>query len=152
MADPKGYRLYVNTAASRARRRLKHFGHGVRKIHSAGRNQAVIIHTATGRNLEELESKFADVGYSSLALDEPIDNLRNLGSVSSDWLRDAGIRTIAELSKLGPVRVYLLVRQQHPQADLNLLWSLAAGLSNKDWRELDAEEKENLRVEIEENS
>ena len=25
------------------------FGHGVRKVQSAGRNQAVIIHTATGR-------------------------------------------------------------------------------------------------------
>jgi hypothetical protein len=64
MADPKGDRLFVNLSASQVRRRLKGFGHGVRKVHSAGRNQAVIVHTATGRHLAELEAKFADVGFS----------------------------------------------------------------------------------------
>ena len=32
------------------------------KVHSAGRNRAVIIHSATGRHLAELEAKFSDVG------------------------------------------------------------------------------------------
>ena len=64
MADPTGQRLFVNLGPSQARRRLKGFGHGVRKVQSAGRNQTVIIHTATGRHLAELEAKFADVGYS----------------------------------------------------------------------------------------
>lgn len=65
MADPNGNKLFVNLGASEARRRLKGFGHGVRKVQSAGRNQAVIIHTATGRHLQELENKFVDVGFSS---------------------------------------------------------------------------------------
>lgn len=65
MPDFKGERIYVNLSASQARRRLKGFGHGVRKVQSAGRNQAVIIHTATGRHFQELENKFADVGFSS---------------------------------------------------------------------------------------
>ena len=65
MAEPKGDHLFVNVGASRARRRLKGFGHGVRKIQTAGKNKAVITHTATGRHLTELEAKFADVGYSS---------------------------------------------------------------------------------------
>ena len=65
MADPKGDKLYVNLSASQVRRRLKGFGHGVRKVHSAGRNRAVIIHTATGRNLTELQVKFSDVGYAN---------------------------------------------------------------------------------------
>lgn len=64
MADPKGDKLYVNLSASQVRRRLKGFGHGVRKVHSAGRNRAVIIHTAMGRNLTELQTKFSDVGYA----------------------------------------------------------------------------------------
>ncbi|HEX4142765.1 MAG TPA: class I SAM-dependent methyltransferase [Pirellulales bacterium] len=64
MADPKGVKLLVNLSASQTRRRLKGFGHGVRKVQSAGRNRAVIIHTAIGRHLQELEAKFADVGYS----------------------------------------------------------------------------------------
>lgn len=54
MAEPKGQRLIVNMSAAQARRRLKGFGHGVRKIHSAGKNQALIIHTATDTHLAEL--------------------------------------------------------------------------------------------------
>jgi len=65
MSDPKGSHLFVNLGASQVRRRLKGFGHGVRKVQSAGRSQAVIVHTATGRHLAELEAKFADVGFSS---------------------------------------------------------------------------------------
>ncbi len=42
MPNPKGSHLFVNVGPSEARRRLKGFGHGVRKIQSAGRNQAVI--------------------------------------------------------------------------------------------------------------
>jgi hypothetical protein len=67
MPDPKGEKLLVNLSASQTRRRLKGFGHGVRKIHSAGRNQAVIVHTARGRSLAELQAKFADVGCGSTA-------------------------------------------------------------------------------------
>ena len=65
MNQPKGAHLLVNLGASQARKRLKGFGHGVRKVQSAGRKQAVIIHTATGQHLRELEAKFADVGFSS---------------------------------------------------------------------------------------
>ena len=65
MTDVKGYRLYVNLSASQVRRRLKGFGHGVRKIQSVGKNRAVIIHTATGQHLEELEAVFGDVKVSS---------------------------------------------------------------------------------------
>ena len=64
MADPNGDTLLVYIGATQARRRLKGFGHGVRKVQSAGHNQALIIHTATGRHLEELQAKFADVGFT----------------------------------------------------------------------------------------
>ena len=74
MADPKGDYLFVNLSAAQTRRRLKGFGHGVRKIQSGGKNQAVIIHTATGQHLAELEKRFEDVGHSTNQheLSEPI--------------------------------------------------------------------------------
>ena len=65
MPEIKGYKLYVNLGATQTRRRLKGFGHGVRKVETAGRKRAVIIHTATGRNLQALQAKFADVGHAS---------------------------------------------------------------------------------------
>ena len=150
MPEPKGDKLYVNLGASQTRRRLKGFGHGVRTVQSAGRNQAVIIHTAMGRHLEELERKFADVGFSRAEneLHEPIDNLPNLGPTSATWLRGAGIGTISELERLGPVLAYRIVRQRQPDASLNLLWAMAAGLENRDWRDLTEYEKARLRQQI----
>lgn len=57
----KGERLFVRLSASQARRRLRGFGFGVRKVYSAGRGQAIIVHTATGQHRRELEAMFADV-------------------------------------------------------------------------------------------
>ena len=61
MKRVKGYRLYVELNASQVRRRLRGHGFGVRKVESAGSNRAVIIHTATGEHLRELEGLFRDV-------------------------------------------------------------------------------------------
>ena len=61
MKNIKGDRLYVKLSASQVRRRLKGLGFGVKKVESAGRNQAVMIHTATGDHLRELLAIFEDV-------------------------------------------------------------------------------------------
>ena len=50
---------------------LKGFGHGVRKIQSEGKGRAVVIHTATGRQLEELAAVLGDVQVS--ASEEDLD-------------------------------------------------------------------------------
>ena len=64
MGEVKGDRLYVELGASQVRRRLKGHGFGVRKVHSEGKNRAVIIHTATGDHLRDLEALFRDVSRS----------------------------------------------------------------------------------------
>ncbi len=76
--------------------------------------------------------------------DSPIEALLNLGPKSAQWLREAGIHTLAELRRMGPVVAYRLVKQEQPKASLNLLWALAAGLQGKDWRSLSAQEKSQL--------
>ena len=60
MSDIKGERLYVSLSASQTRRRLKGLGFGVKKVQSAGRNRAVLIHTATGEHRRELLAIFSD--------------------------------------------------------------------------------------------
>jgi hypothetical protein len=153
MADPRGDKLYVNLSSSQARKRLKGFGHGVRKVQSVGKNQAAIIHTATGRHLDELQAVFADVGYSNYheELSDSVESLRNLGPTSANWLREVGITSIAGLARLGPAVAYQLVRQKQPNVSLNLLWAMAAGLANRDWRELSQREKQKLLSEVEED-
>jgi DNA transformation protein and related proteins len=83
-------------------------------------------------------------------LSEPIENLRNLGPASAAWLREIGVGNVAELTRLGPALAYRLVKQKQARVSLNLLWAIAAGLADRDWRELTADEKENLRREIQE--
>ena len=61
MTKTKTDKLYVNLSASQVRKRLKGHGFGVRKVESEGRKQAVIIHTATGQHLRELEALLQDV-------------------------------------------------------------------------------------------
>lgn len=148
--DVRGRRLYVNASAAEARRRLAGRGLGVRKVHSGGRNQSVVIHTAEGRHLEQLQAVFADVGWSlsEADLSPPIENLRNLGPATGIWLREAGVRTIADLRQLGAVAAFELVRRHQPRCGLQLLWSLFAGLDGRDWRELTAEEQAGLRAQL----
>lgn len=63
-------------------------------------------------------------------------------------LAEAGIRTVDELEQLGPLKSYLRVKALRPRsASLNLLWALAAGLEDRDWRELSAAEKASLIAE-----
>jgi hypothetical protein len=138
--------LYVNLSASQTRKRLKGYGFGVRKVEAVDRNQAVIIHTATRDHLRHLESLFADVmpSASKTDLDTPIENLRNLGPTSAAWLRDIGIQTRTDLEDLGPAFAYQMVKKKQPGASINLLWSMAAALMDKDWRELSDDEKTKL--------
>ena len=56
----KGARLYVGLGASQVRRRLKGHGFGVKKVETAGKDRAVIIHTATGDHFRQLEALFRD--------------------------------------------------------------------------------------------
>ncbi len=64
-------------------------------------------------------------------------------------LAEAGVRSIDELEELGAVRAYIRVKALRPKAaSLNLLWALAAGLADRDWRELSADEKALLGAEV----
>jgi DNA transformation protein and related proteins len=70
MKDFRGEKLYIALGASQVRRRLKGHGFGVRKVCSDGKGRAVVIHTATGEHLRELEEFFRDV------LTTPLENPR----------------------------------------------------------------------------
>jgi DNA transformation protein len=77
--------------------------------------------------------------------ERPVANLRNLGPKSAMMLAEAGIRTVGELRAIGPVRAYARVKDLRKRgASLNLLWSMAAGLENRGWRDVSPEEKASL--------
>ncbi len=79
----------------------------------------------------------------------PVARLRNLGPRSARILAETGIRTIAELRLIGPAKAYARAKTLAPgSVSLNLLWAIAAGLDDRDWRELTQKEKDLLLAQI----
>jgi DNA transformation protein and related proteins len=79
----------------------------------------------------------------------PVGALRNLGARSERVLAEAGIRTIAELRLIGPAKAYVRAKALAPRSvSLNLLWAIAAGLEDRDWRTLAQKEKDSLLAQI----
>jgi DNA transformation protein len=100
-------------------------------------------------DLAAKESDNACPGFvrASDILTGPIEELRNVGPKSSQWLRDVGIFTIDDLRKLGPVAVWHLVREPQEGVTINLLFALAAGLKGQDWRQLPNAVRQKLQSE-----
>ncbi|MGC4060609.1 MAG: TfoX/Sxy family protein [Aquabacterium sp.] len=57
-----------------------------------------------------------------------------MGPKSQEMLAKAGIKTEAQLRKLGSVRAYAKTKAACPKASLNLLWALEGALSGRDWK------------------
>ena len=78
-----------------------------------------------------------------------MSKIRNIGPASVHWLEEIGVETLEQLRSVGSVPVYAMVRDQHPEASLNLLWSLEAALRDQDWHELTQDVKDALLQELE---
>jgi DNA transformation protein and related proteins len=71
MNSERTNQLCVNLSASQARKRLKGYGFGVRRVEAVDRKRSVIVHTATGEHLRELEKLFSDVIVPRADADTP---------------------------------------------------------------------------------
>lgn len=131
------YKLYVKLSASQTRKRLQRTGLGVRKVAATDRNQSVILHTATGRHLRDLQALFSDLtnslGYQALD---------NTGRKPGRHQRRVAARrqhsTRAALASCGPTKAYQRI-QQKPRSSVNpsLLWALAGAFRACTARDLD---------------
>lgn len=88
----------------------------------------------------------------ALALEAPVSQLRNLGPASARMLEEAGVLTIGDLRSLGAEDAFLAVRassdQRGHRPSMNLLYALAAGLKDRDWRELTPAERSRLAARV----
>ena len=75
--------------------------------------------------------------------------MRNLGPKSEQWLEEAGITSVDQLTGMGAVAAFQLVKMKHPQATRNLLWALQGAIDDCDWREFSEETKRRLNAELE---
>ena len=78
-----------------------------------------------------------------------LSGLPNIGKVTERWLQKIGVRTEADLRRLGAVRAYRMIRAGEPAATLNLLYALHGALSGKYWNDLAPAIRETLRKQAE---
>lgn len=79
-----------------------------------------------------------------------LSELPNIGPQSAAWLESVGIETDEDLSALGAVEAYLMVKEAYPdRVSLNMLWGLQGVLLDIPWNELPPEIKEDLKREVE---
>jgi DNA transformation protein len=74
--------------------------------------------------------------------------LANLGPKSHQMLQVAGIRTVAQLRKLGSVAAYAKVRNAGLPASLNLLWALEGALTGLPWQVVAREHRTSLLLAL----
>ena len=77
----------------------------------------------------------------------PQPTLLGLGPYSLRILRAAGIRTRADLEKLGPVSAYIAAKRVEPRVSLNLLWGIAGAVTDTHWTKLPAEYRSSLLLD-----
>src|SRR5215468_12570707 len=77
------------------------------------------------------------------------DKIRNVGPKSAAWLRQVGVRTQADLERLGPVEAFMKVKRAGFRPSLNLLYALAGAIENCHWADLPDERKAALVTAVE---
>jgi DNA transformation protein len=73
-----------------------------------------------------------------------VQDLRNIGTQSAVWLREAGIYTLEDLGRVGAAEAYLRVQQRGRRVSVNLLYALQAALLNVHWADLPPEMRADL--------
>jgi len=76
--------------------------------------------------------------------EKAVDALESLGAISQKWLADAGIRTRADLERIGSVAAFKKVADAGHKPSTNLLYALEAALLDLRSDRLSAEIKTNL--------
>jgi hypothetical protein len=78
----------------------------------------------------------------------PIAELKNLGPTTARDLAEVGVATLAELQHVGPVDAWHRLNELRPkQYSLVGLYALAGAILDKEWKELPAEYRTQLRDE-----
>ncbi|SHN07520.1 TfoX/Sxy family protein [Phytopseudomonas punonensis] len=82
-------------------------------------------------------------------MNDELQNLKNLGKTSSQWLHAVGIHNANDLRRHGAVEAYRAVRARGFRASKVLLYSIEGALLDIHWSELPTTRKESLNQQLE---
>ncbi|KFN42398.1 TfoX/Sxy family protein [Arenimonas oryziterrae] len=69
------------------------------------------------------------------------EKLRNIGPKSMAWLRQTGIRTLADLTAAGSLPAFVRIKRAGFKPSLNLLYALEGAILDCHWQEIPEERR-----------
>jgi DNA transformation protein len=81
-------------------------------------------------------------------MDDELQQMKNLGKTSVQWLHAAGIHSTADLRRLGAVKAYRAVKTRGFNVSKTLLYAIEGALQDRHWNTLPIERKKALKREI----
>lgn len=82
-------------------------------------------------------------------MNDELQDLKNLGKTSAQWLHAVGIHSAADLRRLGAVSAYRAVRARGFRASRVLLYSIEGALLDIHWSDIPSQRKEDLNKHLE---
>lgn len=81
-------------------------------------------------------------------MNDELQQLKNLGKTSAQWLHAAGIHSESDLRRLGSVDAYRAVKARGFRASKVLLYAIEGALLNVHWNELPPAHKADLNQQL----
>lgn len=88
------------------------------------------------------------VAHLQPSADDGVEQLHGLGPASTDWLKQAGIATVGQLTAMGAVAAYIRVEALGVKPSLNLLYALEGSLTTTHWLEVKRHSKTALLLAL----
>jgi DNA transformation protein len=85
-------------------------------------------------------------------MNDELQDLKNLGKTSAQWLHAVGIHTLSDLRRHGSVSAYQAVKARGFRASKVLLYAIEGALLNIHWNQLSPGIKETLNQQLDEES
>jgi len=80
---------------------------------------------------------------------ESVQGLLNLGPKSREWLEAIGVRTLADLRRVGAVPAYVALKRIRGRVSLNMLYALAGAVDGVHWLDVKRERRLELLLQVE---
>ncbi|KTC63710.1 competence protein TfoX [Pseudomonas fluorescens ABAC62] len=81
-------------------------------------------------------------------MNDELQNLKNLGKTSAQWLHAVGIHSASDLRRLGAVDAYKAVKNRGFRASKVLLYAIEGALMDVHWNDIPRERKETLNRQL----
>lgn len=78
----------------------------------------------------------------------PVEDLKNIGYKTAQWLRGIDIKTLDDLEREGIPNVYERLKEEGHPVSVNLAYALQGAILNIHWSGVPSELREELRIMV----